>query len=113
MKFLSIVLVLLLTSAVFAGPGHGHSHDHSESSPAISKEKTLEIGKSHVERLIKEGKIDISWKEAKYDASEKKKFGHNTEWVVTYKNDKGVKGKILYIFLKESGEYVAANFTGK
>lgn len=122
MKMLTIVFALLVSTVTFAGPGHGHSHGHSHEheghghshgAPAISKEKAMEVGKYHMERLTKAGKIDASWKDAKYDTSVKKTFGHNTEWVVTFNNDKGVKGKKLYIFLKESGEFVAANFTGK
>ncbi|MEX1099174.1 MAG: DUF6488 family protein [Bacteriovoracaceae bacterium] len=113
------VIALVFSTVTFAGPGHGHSHKkkrshgHSHQANAVSKEKTVEIGKNHVERLIKKGKIDDSWKSAKHDKSEKKKYGDRVEWVVTFNNEKGVKGKKLYIFLKESGEFVAANFTGK
>ena len=42
-----------------------------------------------------------------------KKFGKKTEWVVTFNNKKGLKGKKLFIFLKLNGDFVAANFTGK
>ena len=42
-----------------------------------------------------------------------KKFLSQTEWVVTFTNEKNVKKKKLYIFLKLNGEYIAANFTGK
>lgn len=115
MKSFLIIGTLVLSFSSFAGPGGGHSHGHSHShhKPAVSKEKTMEIGKYHVERLVKSGKIDATWKDAKYANSEKKKFGKKTEWVVTFDNEKGVKGKKLYIFLKTSGEFVAANFTGK
>ena len=85
----------------------------TESTPSVSKEKTKEIGMFHIERLIKAEKLNASWKDSKYNNSEKKKFGDKTEWVVTFDNEKGVKGKKLYIFLKLSGEFVAANFTGK
>jgi len=75
----------------------------------VSKEKTGEIGRYHVERLIKVQKINPSWKKAKFDKSVMVK----KEWLVTFTNKKGVKGKKLYIFLKKSGEFVAANFSGK
>lgn len=115
MKNLLLIGALLLSFSSFAGPGGGHSHGHGHSHGAtkVSKEKTGEIGRYHVERLIKAGKIDSSWKTSTFDKSEKKKFGKKTEWVVTFNNEKGVKGKKLYIFLKLSGEFVAANFTGK
>lgn len=111
MKFLAILVTLTLTSISFAGPGAGHSHGHGHSheAPAISKDKTEEIGRYHIKRLIKSEKIDATWSESKFDQSVMK----NNEWLVTFDNDKGVKGKKLYIFLKKSGEFVAANFTGK
>lgn len=111
MKILIILTSLILSTVSFAGPGGGHSHGHG--APNISKEKTGELGRSHIERLIKSGKLDASWKSATFDNSEKKNFKSKTEWVVTFKNKKGVKGKTLYIFLKLSGDFVAANFTGK
>ena len=109
MKTLILLTSLILSTVSFAGAGHGHSH----AAPAVSKEKIQEIGKHHIERLVKAGKLDASWKEASFDKSEKKKFGKKTEWIVTFNNKKGVKGKKLYIFLKLSGKFVAANFTGK
>ena len=111
MKLLTIIFALYVSTIAYAGPGGGHSHGHSHH--RISKEKTIVVGKSHIDRLIKAGKIDTSWKDAKHAKSEKKKFGKRIEWVVTFDNEKGVKGKKLYIFLKTSGKFVAANFTGK
>jgi len=111
MKNLVFLVTLTLTSISFAGPGGGHSHGHSHShdTPAISKEKAAELGKKHIQRLIKAKKLDTSWLNSKLDKSEIKK----NEWVVTFNNEKGAKGKKLYIFLKKSGGFVAANFTGK
>ncbi len=113
MKNLLLIGTLLLSFSSFAGPGGGHSHGHSHGAPKVSKEKTGEIGRYHVERLVNSAKIDSSWKSSTLAKSEKKTFGSKVEWVVTFDNEKGVKGKKLYIFLKESGEFVAANFTGK
>jgi hypothetical protein len=111
MKFSTILVILTLTSLSFAGPGAGHSHghDHSHGTSAIRKEKTGEIGRHHVQRLVKAKKIDASWLKSKFDKSIMVK----NEWLVTFNNDEGVKGKKIYIFLKKSGEFVAANFTGK
>ncbi len=115
MKLLFTTLSLIISLSVFAGPGggHSHTHGHSHEAPAIKKEKTSELGKFHIERLIKAKKIEDSWKQANYSGSEKKKFGKRTEWVVTFDNEKGIKGKKLYIFLTLSGDFIAANFTGK
>ena len=115
MKTLLLMTALILSGSIFASGDHGHSHGHGHAheAHAVSKEKTIEIAKAHVARLVKLGKINATWKSATLNKSEKKKFGSKTEWVVSFKNDKGVKGKMIFIFLKESGKYVAANFTGK
>jgi hypothetical protein len=111
MKTLAFLVTMTLTSISYAEPGGGHSHGHGHShgAPAINKEKTGEIGRHHIQRLIKAKKLEASWVNSKFDKSEIKK----DEWLVTFDNEKGVKGKKLYIFLKKSGEFVAANFTGK
>jgi len=111
MKALILLSALVLSTPTFAGPGGGHSHSHAV--PAISKEKTQEIGKFHVSRLVKAGKLEKSWNEAAYDKSEKKVFSGNEEWVVTFTNENSSKEKKLFVFLKVSGEFVAANFSGK
>jgi len=121
MKISILVLLMGLTfsASSFAsgnhGHGHGHSHGsgHSHGEPKISQERSGEVGRSQVQRLVKDGKIDKSWLKSTFDKSIKKTFGNKSEWLITFKNDKGPKGKLLYIFLKESGEFVAANFTGK
>jgi len=113
MKTLILLSALVISSAAFAGSGHSHGHGHSHGVPAISKEKTQEVGKSQISRLVKEGKLEATWNEATYNQSEKKVFNGSEEWVVTFTNEKSSKEKILYIFLKASGEFVAANFTGK
>ncbi len=114
MKVLIILTSLFLSTLSFAGPGGGHGHSHGHhGTPKIAKAKTGELGRSHIERLIKSGKLNASWGSATFDKSEKKNFKGKAEWVVTFNNEKGVKGKKLYIFLKLSGDFVAANFTGK
>ena len=113
MRTLILLISLTLSTGSFAGPGGGHSHGHDHSAPKISKEKTEQLGRSHIERLIKAEKLNISWKNSTFDKSKKKNFKGRTEWVVTFNNKKGIKGKKLYIFLELSGEFVAANFTGK
>jgi hypothetical protein len=110
MKLHIILTTLILSFTSYAGPGApGHSH----AAPAIAKESTSAIGRYHVERLVKKGKIDKSWMNSEFEKTVKKTFGKRKEWVLTFTNSKGVKGKKLYIFLKMSGEFVAANFSGK
>ncbi len=119
MRNIFLVVTLIISFSGFAGPGHSHSHGHShghghsKALKAVTKEKTKELGRFHVNRLIKSGKIGATWNSSTYDKSEKKQFGNKTEWVVTFDNELGVKGKKLYIFLNLAGEFVAANFSGK
>lgn len=109
MKILTILLILTLSSLSLAGPGGGHSHGNGHSHVHVTKEKTIELGRLHIQRLVKSKKIDASWLKSKFDKSKKVK----NEWLVTFVNEKSSKGRVLYIFLKMSGEFVAANFSGK
>lgn len=116
MKALILVSALVFTTTTIAGPagsGHSHGHSHSHAAPAVLKEQTQEIGKFHISRLVKSQKLEGSWNEAIYDQSEKKMLGGKEEWVVTFTNQKSSKDKKIFIFLKASGEFIAANFTGK
>ena len=117
MKTLFLITSLLFASACFAGPGHGHSHGPVDTCKKLAtndlKTSSKNIGMCHVSRLIKAGKIDPSWSGASHVSSETKTFKGNKEWVVTFNNEKGAKGKNLYVFLKLNGGFVAANFTGK
>mgnify|MGYP003641986270 CR=1 FL=1 len=108
MKVITLIAALLFSTITMAGPGHKHSHGHSHEA-AMPKEKMSEVAQFHIARLVKAQKLDASWLEAKFDKTVMKK----NEWLVTFNNEKGVKGKKLYIFLKKSGDFVAANFTGK
>lgn len=112
MNKIVFLAVMTLSTVSFAGPGGG-AHSHSHDKHKISKEKSIELGRKEVGVLIKAGKIDASWKDATFDKSEKKKIKSRTEWVVTFNNKKGVKGKKLFIFFKLSGKIIAANFSGK
>ncbi|MES0371507.1 MAG: DUF6488 family protein, partial [Mariprofundaceae bacterium] len=62
-----------------------------------------------------QGKIGDTWKLVKPAKSEKKMYGGNPEWVVTFKNDQvsDPAKNTLYIFLSSTGSNIAANFTGK
>lgn len=109
MKTLLLVAAFIFSTTIFAGPGHGHSHGESK----ISKEKSLEVGKLQIQRLIKDGKLPSSWSKAKHSSTERKTFKDRDEWVVVFKNKDDEKNEKLYIFLTLSGDFVAANFTGK
>ena len=117
MKNLLIIITLTFSTITFAGPGHGHSHAPKYLCKKLAtkdlKTSSVAIGKCHVSRLVKSGKINSSWSSSKHTKSIKKDFKGKKEWVVSFSNAKGVKGKNLYIFLNLDGSFVAANFTGK
>ena len=105
------ILFSILPVAVWAGAGHDHGHSHHP----VSQNKAEEIATKRMIQLVEKGKIDSSWKSVKVASSEKKKFGKKMEWVVTFNNKKisDASKQTLYIFLTLSGDYLAANFTGK
>lgn len=127
MKTSILFALLAYCSISFAGSGHDHSqghghshghshgqgHSHTHAAKSINEQQARDTGKSHIERLIKSEKIDASWSGATFEKAETKTYGKKNEWVVTFLNEKGMKGKKLYIFLSQSGDFVAANFTGK
>lgn len=117
MKILLIFITLAFSTITFAGPGHGHSHGPVDTCKKLAtkdlKKSSAEIGKCHISRFVKVGKIDSTWSSSKHKQSITKDFKGKKEWVVTFNNNKGVKGKNLYIFLTLDGGFVAANFTGK
>lgn len=117
MKTLTILILLSLLTLGYAGPGKGHSHSqskkHSHKKKHVSKEETLKIAKLNIVRLIRKGKLDKSWENTVCENPERKRFGKKVEWALICHNEKGVKGKKLYIFLSLSGEFIAGNFTGK
>lgn len=116
MLMLSVLLAFIpMVALAGANHDHGHDHGHSHSHDPVNQEQAQAAALKQVARLVKKGKIDNSWTNAKVATAEKKKFGGKLEWVVTFSNEK-VKdpGKqTLYIFLSLSGEYIAANYSGK
>ena len=113
MKFLSLVFVLV-SSLTLVESSYAHSDGHPP-----EKEVKIEVVKENaskgVEMLIKREKLVDSWKKATLLGAEKKKFSGHAEWVVTLENKliKDEKKQKLYVFLSLSGEFLAANFTGK
>jgi len=106
-----IAAILIALSVVFfssASLGHsGHGHDPINASKAISKAKSVVL------KLVNKGTLDLTWKDAKSYDVKKKKSSKAEEWLITVKNANTSKNTTLYVFLSLSGEYLAANFTGK
>ncbi len=107
-----LVLFVLSSPLVFAGPGSG-DHSHEPTAP-ISEGEALKTATGVVANNVKKGKLDQSWETVKPAKAIQKTFKKKPEWVVTFDNPK-VENKdkqTLYVFLRLSGRYLGANFSG-
>lgn len=114
MQLKAIVLGLtigLFSITAIAGSGHDHGHSHSPVNQATAKAKATKT----IASLVKQKTIAESWSSIPAKAVEKKTFNGKQEWVVSFVNEKvtDTEKRQLYIFLTLSGEYIAANYTGK
>lgn len=113
-KTLLISLTLSLFSmVVMAGGSHGHGHGHSHE--PVNQTTANSNATKIIASFIKKKSLDKSWEGTTVNSSEKKKFNGRQEWVVSFVNGKvtDAEKRKLYIFLTLSGEYIAANYTGK
>lgn len=111
-------LLLSLTLSLFsmlaiAGGGHDHGHGHSHE--PVNQSAANTNATKILNSFVKQKTIDKSWTSASVSSSEKKLFNGKQEWVVSFLNEKiaDTKKRKLYIFLTLSGNYIAANYTGK
>lgn len=112
MKLKTLLLALtfgLFSMTAIAGGGHGHSHEPVSQSAANSTATKIVAG------FIKQKTLDKIWAGTTVSSSEKKIFNGRQEWVVSFVNKKvtDTKKRTLYVFLTLSGDYIAANYTGK
>ena len=110
--FIFALSLILSPLTVLAGGGHGHSHG---SDLIIPQSQAESVAAGRVMMLVEQEKVDKSWGSATISSAEKKMNGNQTEWLITFKNSQAsdsAKGT-LYIFLSSTGDYIAANFTGK
>lgn len=112
-NFILSLVFLMISGEVFSHSNHKHKpKDHCKKKATKNLNESAHlVGNCHVRRLVDAGKIDSSWK--KSELKESKALEKTKEWLVTFENSKGKKGKILYIFLTMRGSFVAANFSGK
>lgn len=128
MKALTLILALSVSIVSMAGvgngnehghdhgKGHSHSHSNGEAEQAlkiVGPEAAEKLARNKVRVLAFQDKIDESWNSSVLASAIIKNYDGKNEWALTFKNVKGQKGKILYVFLKENGSFIAANFTGK
>jgi hypothetical protein len=114
MRKITICLMILFAFTApqtFAASGHDdHSgHDHTVE---LRQSKVKEKASGFVAKIVGKGKLDASWSEVK---PQEPKENSKHEWVVVFLNPhiKDSEKRTLYMFLTLSGEYIAANFSGK
>jgi len=108
------VSALLITSPVMAGSGHDHGNGGHSHGP-ISSEGVIKKATKQVKALAERGKLDKSWVGIAAEGASQKTYSNETEWVVTFRNNKvsDPEKQTLYLFFTLDGSYIATNFTGK
>lgn len=98
--------------AAFAGGG-SNCHFHGN---APAKESVVAgCAKEQVNALVANGKIEKSWKSAPLEKAETVEGKSMKEWKLTFKNPDAADAnkKTLYVFFTLTGNFIAANFTGR
>ena len=98
---------------LFRFPVEEHIHIHG-SKPA-AKETVLKCADQRVGKLIARGKLDAGWKAITPESITTIDGEKGKEWKIVIKNPAASdKAKAsLYLFFSESGNFIAANHTGK
>ena len=114
-KFLTVMIVAvsLSTTGIALADEAGSCHFHGKK--MASKETISDCAAERKELLIMDGKIDSSWERVEQDKIELVDGKKGKEWLVTFTNpavDDKTKEK-LYLFFTSTGNFIAANFTGK
>jgi hypothetical protein len=114
-KFVSIAALTVsffAAPSAFAGAGGGcHFHGHAP----VKEVLVVGCASDYKDSLASKGKIDASWKSVKLDKAEMVEGKKMKEWKLTFKNpaEKDVNKQTLYLFYTLTGNFIAANFTGK
>lgn len=115
-KFLITVMIaasgLSLSSSVSADPaGSCHFHGNKPAEPDTVSRCAWE----RKEMLVEKARIDSSWETIEQDRLEQVEGKKGKEWLVTFKNPnaRDKAQETLYMFFTLTGNFIAANFTGK
>lgn len=119
---LNLLLIGFILSAftglAMAGNQHDHDSDHGHSPSqvvAVDDVTATANATNIVATLVEKGKLDKSWASVTASSVEKQTFEGQDEWVVSFFNPEitDLAKQKLYVFLANTGEYIAANHTGK
>ena len=100
------VALTAIASGALAHPNHG---------TAITREQATQVARRVLAEMIKLKVVEASWSDASPPGGERKERDGHMEWVFSYLNLSAEKEgqRVLYIFLAESGEFIAANYSGQ
>ena len=89
--------------------------DYSRLDEPVDQATAEEKARAAIASLVEKEKLDKSWESIKATSAETIEFNGDSEWMVIFDNEKitDIKKQRLYVFLKITGEYIAANYTGK
>jgi hypothetical protein len=108
----SLITTLAFAPAAFASAGGGcHFHGHAP----IKESILVGCANDQKDALVSKGKIDALWKSVKLYKAETVEGKSMKEWKFTFKNpaEKDASKQTLYMFYTLTGNFIAANFTGK
>lgn len=110
-------ITILITALIFSSGAIADeaSSCHFHGKTIATEEVVINCAVERKELLIKQSKIDPSWKAIEQDKNELVDGKKGKEWLITFTNptvDDKMKEK-LYIFFTAPGNFIAANFTGK
>lgn len=111
-KFISFAIAITFSQSLFAGGGDDcHFHGNK---PA-AKETVLRCADQRKGKLIARRKIDAGWGSVKHESITTIDGEKGKEWKVTFNNPASSdKSKTnMYLFFSESGNFIAANHSGK
>lgn len=91
----------------------GSCHFHGNT--AAKSETVTSCASQRKEKLIKQGKIDPSWQSISQDNIEQVDGKKGKEWMVTFQDPNAAdkKKETLYMFFTLTGNFIAANHTGR
>ena len=111
---IAAVSLLALAAAGSVSAAEGSSCHFHGNTPA-SEKVVVDCASQRKAALVSSGKLEKSWEAAQVDKTEQVDGKKGKEWKVAFK-DPGAKDKskeTLYMFFTMTGNFIAANFTGK
>lgn len=110
--WVSLATATLLGNAAWAAEG---SSCHFHGNQPVAEATVVDCAGQRKAQLVKTGKLDGSWQAVKHDQLEQVDGKKGKEWRLMFKNPakKDPAKATLYMFYAPSGNFIAANFTGK